>query len=192
MSWVIYLNFLSVGKFVLIEYLTLNYVFPYLWNVIWLLYQLIIHACSEAIFREKYFSADLPPLSDFQSEASKQTISCVRTHAAQISGRLSDKPRHVRSYRMLTWQQTFGQLSTTSGRIPYRLKIHSFPLRRTNLSFYYFSLEFLSFWFVSLVSSHKFSASAYFVLFCIFLSIPGIMLYLLWKFEMTSKNKVCA
>jgi hypothetical protein len=29
MSWVIYLKFLSAGKFVLIEYLTLNYIFAY-------------------------------------------------------------------------------------------------------------------------------------------------------------------
>jgi len=43
MSWVIYLKFLSTGKFVLIEYLTL----------IWLLYQLIIYAYSEANFRKK-------------------------------------------------------------------------------------------------------------------------------------------
>jgi hypothetical protein len=54
MSWVIYLKFLSTGKFVLIEYLTLIYIFAYFCNVIWLLYQLIIYACLEANFREKY------------------------------------------------------------------------------------------------------------------------------------------
>jgi hypothetical protein len=66
MSWVIYLKFLSARKFVLIEYLTLIYIFAYFCNVIWLLYQLIIHACSEANFWEKYFSPHFPQVSDFQ------------------------------------------------------------------------------------------------------------------------------
>jgi hypothetical protein len=35
MSWVIYLKFLSAGKFVLIEYLTLIYIFAYFYNAIW-------------------------------------------------------------------------------------------------------------------------------------------------------------
>jgi len=51
MSWVIYLKFLSAGKFVIIEYLTLIYIFSYFSYGIWLLYQLIIYACSEANFR---------------------------------------------------------------------------------------------------------------------------------------------
>jgi hypothetical protein len=55
MSWVIYLKFLSAGKFVLIEYLTLIYILAYFCNAIWLFYQLIIHACFEANFWEKYF-----------------------------------------------------------------------------------------------------------------------------------------
>jgi hypothetical protein len=42
---------------------------------------LIIHACSEANFREKYFSANFSPVSDFQCEASGQTYSYVRTSA---------------------------------------------------------------------------------------------------------------
>jgi hypothetical protein len=66
MSWVIYLKFLSAGKFVLIEYLTIIYIIAYFCNAIWLLYQLIIHACSEANFWEKYFSAYFPQVSDFQ------------------------------------------------------------------------------------------------------------------------------
>jgi hypothetical protein len=66
MSWVIYLKFLSAGKFVLIEYLALIYIFAYFCNAIWLLYQLIIHACSEANFWEKYFFAYFPQVSDFQ------------------------------------------------------------------------------------------------------------------------------
>jgi hypothetical protein len=39
----------------LIEYLTFNYIFAYVWIAIWLSYQLFIHACSEANFRKRYF-----------------------------------------------------------------------------------------------------------------------------------------
>jgi hypothetical protein len=81
MSWVNYLKFLSAGKFVWIEYLTLIYIFAYFCNAIWLFYQLIIHACSEANFREKYFSANFSPVSDFQCEASEPTYSYVQMKA---------------------------------------------------------------------------------------------------------------
>jgi len=81
MSSVIYLKFLFAGKFVLIEYLTLIYIFAYFCNATWLFYQLIIHACSEANFREKYFSANFSPVSDFQCEASGWTYSYVQTRA---------------------------------------------------------------------------------------------------------------
>jgi hypothetical protein len=69
MSWVIYLKFPSIGNFVLIELLTLNYISAYFWNAIWLLYQLIIHACSEANFRENNFTAIFSSVSVFQCEA---------------------------------------------------------------------------------------------------------------------------
>jgi hypothetical protein len=81
MRWVIYLKFLSAGKFVLIEYLTFIYIFTYFCNAIWLFYQFIIHACSEANFWEKYFSANFPPVSDFQCEASGWTYSYIQTSA---------------------------------------------------------------------------------------------------------------
>jgi hypothetical protein len=81
MSWVIYLKFLFPGKFVLIEYFTLIYIFAYFSNAIWLFYQLIIHACSEANFWEKYFSANFHQVSDFQCEASWQAFSYVQTRA---------------------------------------------------------------------------------------------------------------
>jgi len=77
MSWVIYLKFLSVGKFVVIEYLTLIYIFSYFCNAIWLPYQLIIYAYSEANFREKYFPANFPQVSDFQCEGSGRTYSYI-------------------------------------------------------------------------------------------------------------------
>jgi hypothetical protein len=44
-------------------------------------YQLIIHACSKADIREKYFSANFPQVSNFQREASGWTYSYVRTRA---------------------------------------------------------------------------------------------------------------
>jgi len=77
MSWVIYLKFLYVGKFVLIEYLTLIYIFAYFCNAIWLFYQLIIHAYFEANFWEKYFSANFPQVLDFQCEVFGRTYSDV-------------------------------------------------------------------------------------------------------------------
>jgi hypothetical protein len=49
MNWVIYLKFL----------------FAYFWDVIWLLYQLILHACSEDDFRENNFSTNFPSISVF-------------------------------------------------------------------------------------------------------------------------------
>jgi hypothetical protein len=79
MSWVIYLKFLSAGKFVLIEYLTLIYIFAYFCNAIWLLYQLIIYAWSEANFRKNIFLQIFLKVSDFQCEASGRTFSYVLT-----------------------------------------------------------------------------------------------------------------
>jgi hypothetical protein len=81
MSWVIYLKFLSAGKFVLIEYLTLIYIFAYFCNAIWLFYQLIIHACSEANFWEKYFSAYFPQVSNFQVWSIRTKLFFVQTRA---------------------------------------------------------------------------------------------------------------
>jgi hypothetical protein len=81
MSWVIYLKILSARKFVLIEYLTVNYIFAYFWIAIWLSYQLIIPACSEAIFRENYCFANFPLVSNFQCGASRWTCSGIQTRA---------------------------------------------------------------------------------------------------------------
>jgi hypothetical protein len=82
MNWVNYLKFLSVGKFMLIDYLTLNYIFTYFWIAIWLSYQLFIHACSEAHFRENCFSTNFSSVFSFQYESSERTYSWVRTLAA--------------------------------------------------------------------------------------------------------------
>jgi len=96
MSWVNYLKFLFAGKFVLIEYLTLIYIFAYFCNAIWLFYHLIIHACSEANFREKYFSANFSPASNFQCEASGQTYSYVLTNAVLLYADLAVAIRTVK------------------------------------------------------------------------------------------------
>jgi hypothetical protein len=119
MSWVIYLKFLSAGKFVLIECLTFNYIFVYFWNVIWLDYQFIIHACSEAIFREVYFSTNFHLVSGFLCEAFGQSFSWVQTRTNHSSGRLNDTSEHSHICRVLIWQWPFRRVSYASGRVPY-------------------------------------------------------------------------
>jgi len=81
MSWVIYLKFLSAEKFVLIEYLTLIYIFAYFCNAIWMFYQLIIHVCFEANFWEKYFSVYFPQVSDFLVWSIRTDLFFFRTSA---------------------------------------------------------------------------------------------------------------
>jgi hypothetical protein len=49
-------NFLSAGKFLcLLTLNSLNYIFVYFWNAIWLFYQLFIHAYSEPNVRNFFF-----------------------------------------------------------------------------------------------------------------------------------------
>jgi len=105
MSWVIYLKFLSAGKFVLNEYLTLIYIFAYFFNAIWLLYQLmIIHACSEANFWEKYFFAYFPQVSDFQVWSIRTDLFFVRTSAVLPYADLAV------AIRMVKWHIQTGSL----------------------------------------------------------------------------------
>jgi hypothetical protein len=120
MSWVIYLKFLSAGKIVLIKFFTLNYIFAYFWNAIWLLYQLIIHAYFEDNFMEQYFSANFPSVSDFQCKVSRRTSSWVQTRVAQSSGRLNDTSGSARFCWVIIWQWPSGRVSCASGQIPYR------------------------------------------------------------------------
>jgi hypothetical protein len=101
MSWVIYLKFLSAGKLMLIEYLTLTYIFAYFWFAIWLSYQLFIHVCFEANLGKTIISTNFPLFSSFQCEASGQTYSCVRMCAAQKSGWFSDMSGHAQSCWLL-------------------------------------------------------------------------------------------
>jgi len=119
-SWVIYLKFLSIGKFVLIENLTLNYIFAYFWNAIWLLYQLFIHVCSEAIFRKKIFFYKFFSSFRYSVWRSGRSSSWVRTRAAQSSGQLSDLSGHARFCRVLIWQWPSGGVSCTFRRVPYK------------------------------------------------------------------------
>jgi hypothetical protein len=104
MSWVIYLKFLSAGKFVLIEYLTLIYIFAYFCNAIWLLYQLIIHACSGANFWEKYFSAYFPQVSNFQVWRIRTDLFFVQTSAVLPYADLAV------AIRMVKWHIRTGSL----------------------------------------------------------------------------------
>jgi hypothetical protein len=104
MSWVIYLKFLSAGKFVFIEYLTLIYIFAYFCNAIWLFYQLIIHECSETNFLEKYLSANFPQVSIFQCEASGWTYSYIQTRAVLPYADLAV------AIRMVKWHFRTGSL----------------------------------------------------------------------------------
>jgi len=53
----------------------------YLCNAIWLLYQLIIHACSETNFWEKYFSTYFPQVSNFQVWSILTDLFFVQTRA---------------------------------------------------------------------------------------------------------------
>jgi len=48
-------NFYLQGNFCVYWLLTLNYILVYIWNAIWLFYQLFIHACSEANVRNIFF-----------------------------------------------------------------------------------------------------------------------------------------
>jgi hypothetical protein len=73
---------------VLIEYLTLNYIFTYFWIAIWLSYQLLIHVCSEANFRKNYFFANFSWFLAFQCEASERTWLIVWTQAALLIANL--------------------------------------------------------------------------------------------------------
>jgi hypothetical protein len=65
-------NFSLQGNFCAYWLLTLNYILVYFWNAIWLVYQLFIHACSEANIRNflfflhisLYFSASSVKRSD--------------------------------------------------------------------------------------------------------------------------------
>jgi hypothetical protein len=104
MSWEIYLKFLYAGKFVLIEYLTLISIFVYFCNAIWLFYQLIIHVCSEANFREKYCFANFSPISDFQCEVSGRIYSYFRTSAVFPYSVLAV------AVRMVKWRVRTGSL----------------------------------------------------------------------------------
>jgi hypothetical protein len=90
MSSVIYLKFLSTGKFVLIEFLNLNYIFAYFWFAIWLSYQLFIHACSKANFRENYYFCKF--------------VYCFQLFCVIHPNRLGLQSGCMRSCRLPVWQ----------------------------------------------------------------------------------------
>jgi len=118
MSWVIYLKFLSAGKFVLIEYLTLIsvHIFAMLFDcfISWLYMRVLKLTLGKNIFLQNF-----PQASDFQCE---------------LSG-------HEQSSHMLTYQLPSRQLSETSEQDPYRFKTcFSFSTIHTSLHFYHVML----------------------------------------------------
>jgi hypothetical protein len=136
---------------VLIEYLTFNYIFTYFWIVIWLSYQLFIHACSEANFRENYFSAIF---SEFQLFSVKHP------------DRLGLQSGLMWSCRLLVWQVDHLDALVTH---PNSILIGfypslSFSAIRTALHFFFLFLSccvrfsrglLLRFWYSLHISSHS-------------------------------------
>jgi hypothetical protein len=176
MSWVIYLKFLSVRKFVLIEYLTLNYIFAYCLNAIWLLYQLIIHACSEAISGKIFFSKFSSSL-----RFSVWSIRMVLLLGPNTCGLVIWTVKwHVQMRAILPSVDL--AVAVWIGKLRFRtdtlqvLKSHIFFLPAALLHFWLVFWRFVRF---SRVLSHVFILFCHFVLF---LSIPGIFLYLLHSF----------
>jgi len=84
-----------------------------LWNAIWLFDQLIIHAYSEAIFREIYFFCKFFSSFKFSVWSVQAVFSCVQTGAVQMAKRSSDTYKHVRFCRRVAWLPV-------SGRVLYR------------------------------------------------------------------------
>jgi hypothetical protein len=107
MSWVIYLKFLFTRKFVLIEFLTLNYIIVYFWFAIWLSYQLF-NVLKLTLGKIIIFT-NFPLFSTFQCEPSRRTWLTVRTHvvlsiaslASGLSKRIGNMSRRD-PYRLLS------------------------------------------------------------------------------------------
>jgi hypothetical protein len=113
---------------------------------------LIIHACYEANFKEKYFSANFPPISDFRYEAFERIYYWVWTRAVLPSADMAVAVR-------------MGKLCVRIGTLQL-LKQHSFPPTLHNPFFFNsFLLRFFMVWGIFLVLYHEFSFS--FVFFCI-------------------------
>jgi hypothetical protein len=93
MSWVIYLKFLSVEKFVLIEYLTLNYIFAYFELLFDCFINCLYIHVLRLTLRKIFFCKIFLWFSAFQCEASGWTWLTVRTQAALPIANLSmDRP----------------------------------------------------------------------------------------------------
>jgi hypothetical protein len=166
-SWVIYLKFLFTGRFVLIEYLTLNYIFAYFLIAIWLSYQLYIHVCSEAICRKKLFFNKF--FSDFQLFSVKRL------------DRLGLQFGRKRTCRLLIWQwivrTSWYYIWTRSLQVFFRRLLsqpaaHHYIFIVLSWHVLCFSREFLSrFWHSLNISSHSMIFSVFFfvlVSFCAF------------------------
>jgi hypothetical protein len=167
MSWVIYLKFLSIGNFC--ANWTLFYISTYFWDAIWLIYQLIIHACSEADNRENIFSANFPSIYVFQCEAS----GLYPLESGLVWFRRSDG--------QVTCPDARGLVACLCGNVrpdgvPTGLKIAFSPCRRSSFLCHLKVLSLLVRFFRVL---SRFLCD--FCLFVLFLSIPGILLFILYS-----------
>lgn len=142
MSWAIYLKFLSAGKFVLIEYLTLIYIFAYFCNAIWLFYQLIIHAGSKADNRKNIFlqfflqfllfSVKRPNGLSLRPDGCGSGVQTVRLHVGTRA-----------ACRMLIWQRSSGRVNDRPNKDSTGYKSSFYPsLRHIIFFFTHFSLTF--------------------------------------------------
>jgi hypothetical protein len=166
MSWVIYLKFQFTGNFCADWTLKLSFISLHIWDAFWLLYQLIIHACSEANIRENiffcnfsfflFFSVKRPNGLSLRPDGCGSDSRTVRLHVQTHA-----------AYHMLMWQRASGWVSDQSERGPYRLYIDAQTLAAASICFpTRFSLALLCFctilsW-VSAYSRRLLSFCAYF------------------------------
>jgi hypothetical protein len=141
------------GNFCAYWFLTLNYILVYFWNVIWLFYQLFIHACSEANVK-KFLFCIFPPT--FQLLMWR-----VRTD-------MFLRPDVLGSVDLLSDSMSSERVCTTSGRelFPFSAKHTLLFICSIMCVFCVFSLGLiLRFWY----SLHIFSHSQVFPLTFLFL-----------------------
>jgi hypothetical protein len=111
----------------LIDYLTLNYMFAYFWIAIWLSYQLFIYACFDANFRENYFSANFSLIFIF-------SVWSVWTNVAYSSN--ASGPANCWS-----GSRPSGRVSNTYRRNPYRYRSIALSASYTPLHFVLFIMS---------------------------------------------------
>jgi hypothetical protein len=139
-------NFYLQGNFCAYWLLTINYILVYFWNVIWLFYQLFVHACSKANAR-KFLFCIFP--STFQL-----LVWRVRTD-------MFLRPDVLGSVNLLFDSMPSGLVCTTSGREFFAFSVKHTYTHTTFCLFYHvvlcvFSLGLIpSFWYSLHIFSHS-------------------------------------